>query len=443
MIRKLIFVLILIFGMLLVYYPHYDYKYPLHVDEWHHLSQSRSIYETGNLSNMNPQFLQGDFYINHENGFQIFLVEFLWGFGLNPILFFKFLPAIFLVLGCLSIFYLTDYFFKKYWISILSMVFYISLKTNVNIYGPWFFVPLTFALPFVAMFVVTFFKGIRGDFKYLIISGIFGILILLSHPITLTFLFPIFFIYFLISKEKHKNFWAFVFFILTILGATLIQFEFGWGMVEINYLIPEFFGWGATLMALIGIVYSLKREKYFFAIWVIVLLILMYIYVIFGKAYLAPYQRLVFYLLLGMIPLAALGVYTVFKKVPKVAAIIILLAVLFFSFYNYFDLPSNARLYYLVYDTDYDLIEQIPANSLVMASKKHSTAIYPISGAKVYGIIVANLKQEDEGVINKYFDKPCESDLEFDYVYTDTALYCDNLEIYAQQEGSFLYKRIA
>ena len=153
--KHLLLGLLLVLVGLITFYPHYTYTYPLHVDEWQHLAQARSVYTTGELSKVNPYFVEGDTYESYEHGFQVFLAMVLYNIGFDPVLAYKFLPALFMLLGAISLFVLVSYLFKNYWIALLSVVFYLSLKSNVNIYGPWFFVPLTFALPFVAVFLLT------------------------------------------------------------------------------------------------------------------------------------------------------------------------------------------------------------------------------------------------------------------------------------------------
>lgn len=440
--KQALFILVLIFASLLVFFPHYGYDYPLHVDEWQHLAQSRHLSETGEFSFLNPYFENESTPFTYEQGFHVFLSSFLEGGGLDPVTSYKYLPVLFMLLGCLAMFYLTFELFRNYWVSLLSMLFYATLKSNVNIYGPWFLVPLTFAIPFISVFLVTFLKGVKGDVRYLMVSGLIAVLLLLSHPISLTFLFPVLMIYFLFSKQPNKMFWSFLFFLLTIIGVFLINFTYGWGIVEINYFIPSFLGIGMTVMAIVGLIISMRKKKYLLPAWTIIVLIMIYVFVIFGISFLAPYQRLLYYLLISFIPLAALGTYYTMKHVHVLIGAALILVILFTSLNNYGELPSNVDLYYLISDEEYKLAKLIPENSLVVASSSLGTAINPVNRAKVYSIIHANLHDREGTENTEFFNDPCDSRIEFDYVLTDDEIDCDGIKLVQEEGTSKLYKNL-
>jgi len=99
MLKKSYFLLggILAILFILVYMPHFAYEYPLHVDEWKHISEARAInegtYEGGN------KIL--------EIGFQLFLAA-LYSL-INLILIYKFLPALFAIIsGAVLFFYMKN-----------------------------------------------------------------------------------------------------------------------------------------------------------------------------------------------------------------------------------------------------------------------------------------------------------------------------------------------
>ena len=83
-----IFLIVIVLTFLLVYSPHFDYKYPLHADEWVHIGITQ-----------NPKAS----YIHLEAGYHIFLdVVFKI---IDPVLGYKFLPAIFTCLASVILFY--------------------------------------------------------------------------------------------------------------------------------------------------------------------------------------------------------------------------------------------------------------------------------------------------------------------------------------------------
>ena len=59
--RKILVVLALSFVFLLVYSPHFNYSFPYHVDEWHHLSESIRL---GNYGEYLDAFRAGTAFIS-------------------------------------------------------------------------------------------------------------------------------------------------------------------------------------------------------------------------------------------------------------------------------------------------------------------------------------------------------------------------------------------
>src|SRR3989344_9519385 len=102
--QKLILIPSLIFVFLLVYSPHFSYKYPLHADEYHHIAKALYFLETGNLNSI-PNYYHQPYSPNLEPGFTLFL-SILFFLKLNPILFYKFLSAIFATLAAFILFHL-------------------------------------------------------------------------------------------------------------------------------------------------------------------------------------------------------------------------------------------------------------------------------------------------------------------------------------------------
>ena len=185
-------VLILIATFLLVYSPHFNYAYPLHIDEWRHISEARKINE-----GIYPEGFEA-----LEIGFQLFLS------GLykvvDVVLIYKFLPALFASIAGLMVFFFVYNLTQKYLPALFSLIFFASLKSNVNIMGLWFFSPLTFAIPLIYLFFWLFSSGVENDTpKKLLYSGGVYILLIFTHPISATFMIPIIIMY---SFIKYKFF---------------------------------------------------------------------------------------------------------------------------------------------------------------------------------------------------------------------------------------------
>ena len=70
--QKLILISSLLFIFLLVYSPHFSYKYPLHADEYHHIAKAVNLIENKELNTI-PNYQHQPYSPNLEPGFTIFL----------------------------------------------------------------------------------------------------------------------------------------------------------------------------------------------------------------------------------------------------------------------------------------------------------------------------------------------------------------------------------
>ena len=80
------------------------YPYPYHADEWAHLASAEYIISEGKIANVNP-YLQTSRHFNLESGFDGFLAEFFLVTSLDPMVFYQFLPAFFMMLTMASLFF--------------------------------------------------------------------------------------------------------------------------------------------------------------------------------------------------------------------------------------------------------------------------------------------------------------------------------------------------
>ena len=91
-----------IFGWLLVYSPHFDYRFPFHVDEWHHITEAVRFNHPAEYF----QFLTAEpqrRFSGLEIGFHILLS--LIGRIFDLVLIYRFLPATWAILTALTLFY--------------------------------------------------------------------------------------------------------------------------------------------------------------------------------------------------------------------------------------------------------------------------------------------------------------------------------------------------
>jgi len=344
-------ILTLIFIFLLVYKPHIGYNYPLHTDEWMHLNNAIS----GNL-------------IHREAGFYFFLYPLSFVFNLMKI--YQFLPAIWAVVMALSLFGLMIYLTKNYWTSLFSMLFLATLKSNVNLMGTWFFVPFIFVLPFCYLTICFLIKGIETRrIKFFIFSIISLIYIILTHASIGALLFIICVVYMLSRfKDLIKNKYKEALFCLIPLLVVLILTQIT-GLLSIEQLIlyatysfdktgdfiapfsvPIVYGLLAFILAIFGAFYALKDKKQkILVIWCIMSIIPIITFNLFENSFIIRIQRVFYYLMIGLVPLSAIGLYNLIrlfnikfgKRIAMILSIILIILVFVNSFYIYYDLNAQ------------------------------------------------------------------------------------------------------
>ncbi|HTY43708.1 MAG TPA: hypothetical protein VMC80_00495, partial [Patescibacteria group bacterium] len=204
---KIILLIIILAGIfLLTYSPHLTTHFPIHIDEWHSIQQAINLanktYSLGNISGL-------------EIGFDFFL--FIIGKLVNLILAYQFFPAIWAVISAAVLFF-TVYSFtdRNFLISILSTIFFGSIRSDQNLTGIWFFTPLAFSIPFIILYMFFFAKGLREQKReYILLSLGLMMLLVFIHAISVLFAIPILILSGLFYwKFVKKEAWTFLLFLL-------------------------------------------------------------------------------------------------------------------------------------------------------------------------------------------------------------------------------------
>ncbi len=405
-----------VFIFSLVYTPHLVNPFPIHVDEWHHISQAIRLKEWEYKIK----------WAGIELGFHIFLMAL--SLFTNLVLIYKFLPAIWVVFTSLVLFFIirkqTSNLKSGFFISLFAIIFFASIKSNVNITGLWFFIPLTFSIPFIYLYIYFFTEGIRQQSKkYLLTSLIIMLLLIPTHSISVLFAIPILIIFSLFHinslKKQYKILSLFLlipiaglFFFSQIFSLTLtqafltllnqLQFKHGWGVLEINNSPFELYSPFGYLLAILGLIAILShkqtREKYLiYILWPLAVLTYILIFKLSGTSYISPYQRNLYYFAISLPFLSSFGLYKTLvflklqtgkmqnkEKVFQTLKLILIVLTIILIFSTYFSIPKNIKLYKVIDKDDYQALKFLAAQpkqpgSKVMASPAISTAIYPIS----------------------------------------------------------------
>jgi hypothetical protein len=393
---------ILIFTFLLVYTPHYRYSFPSHIDEWHSITEAKMI-QAG-------EFERGMF--GFRVGFQMLIL--MLSQITNITLIYKFLPAMWAVVSALVLFYVV---YKKtgdqFHTALFAMIFFASIKSNVNITGLWFFTPLTFSMPFIFLYAYLFTEGLeKQNKKFILFSLAIMVMLLFVHAISVLFAIPFLIIYVLFNLRYIKKEWKFfsLFLSIPIIGSVFykfmgelswkhlirkliqaLQFEYGWGVLELDNSFLELYSFAGYALAIIGLIVIIRSKnlkKYLaYALWPVTVLISIIIFRITDVSYLSPYQRNLYYFAISLPMFSALGLDYVLRatapSLKKAGTVAVFIIIIFFTFLFYWDIPEQIDLYKVIKDDDERrallFLSTIPEKKVVMAKPRISTAIYPIS----------------------------------------------------------------
>jgi len=400
--NKIFLVLLIAIGtFLLVYTPHYNYPFPSHADEWHHITETIRL-ETGGYSGKS---------IGLRLGFHILLLPL--SKVVNLVLIYKFLPAIWAVLCVLVVFFTVYRKTKKdFFTAAMAMFFFASIKSNVNITGLWFFTPLTFSIPFIFLYIYFFTEGLERENKKLVLLSLLIMAFLLPiHAISVLFAFPFLIIHSLFNfryiKKEGKLFS--LFFIIPLMGVVFykfmmqlpwqdlinnmvqaLQFKRGWGKLEINNSPSELYSLIGYILLIPGVASILKNRDNFkkylvYLLWPVCVLLSIFIFRSSGVSYLVPYQRNLYYFAISLPLLSAIGASCLFKGISrfsKKAAYIFITIIIISAFWSYWRIPDQIALYEAIDDNDYRallFLSSLTQASVVMAPAGTSEALYPVA----------------------------------------------------------------
>lgn len=478
----LIFALVIVFT--LVYSPHFNYPFPFHVDEWHHLEQAKKI--------INGEYAWGQGTL--EAGFQYFLAGLFRCFDL--VLAYKFLPAVWAVFSSLALFFTARRLTGNFQIALLSIFFFASIKSDVNVLGLWFFTPLTFAIPFIYLYLYCLAEGINRQNKKLILAGLAIMLALLPfHAPSVLFALPLLAIYCLINWRYLLKEWKFfsLFLLLPIFGIIFYKFNFnlpwpnllrqlfeqlqfkkGWGVLELaNPLTSTYslIGYALAIIGALAIIWYKQTKQYLlFLLWPGLMLLWIVIYRLTDISFFSPHQRNLYYLTLGLPLLSAFGLYFLLSNAPilakkilpnnfpaqkthkisKIAIILIIGLAGFLTFKDYYAIPAQVDLYQVIDETDYQTLKWLKDTSAgdAVGLPFISTAMYAISDHQPIANLSFNQLWFGDIAEDFYLKYDCaqkqlaidESNMHFKirYVVSPIPIGCGWRLIY--QQGNFIYQ---
>jgi len=473
--RILLVIGVLILVGFLIYSPRLGYRFPIHLDEWIHVDWAVHAMDKQSYMEKDDLFTKQRLPV-HEVGFHIFLSEIFLMSSVDPVLGYKYLASFLNMVTAFLLFVVIFKITKDFYTGIFAMLFFASLRNNINILGTWFFVPFVFCFPLIYLLSFSIIKGL-DDKKFLIISIFILFVIYFIHVQIAIFCSLLFVVYLIFNYKKVKKNWIYLLPVILVpliillfyssvlwngsfLGLikniiTRITFE-GYGPgPQINYSLFSFYGIIAYVLAGIGIIFGIKKIKErFWIMWIFLAAIFIFIFHQYRIILLAAYRRMVYLALIGLIPLSAIGlsnILTYLKKkiknnrILQLTSMTFIVVVFIFSFWGYYRIPSNVRIFYLINEQEYEAIEWLEEKyssyNVVFAPKWFSEAIYPVSRNYVdYNKIKGGADKKHE-----FYDGDCKTKLDIikefkvDFVFVKERIHCRFLEL-VYNNSVFIYE---
>jgi hypothetical protein len=157
---------ILALAFYLAFIPHQSYPYPVHVDEWVHLSCSNEIIDESKAFNLTDPFSGGAAISQQqvEVGFQTFWAVFHITSGIDWNTIFKYFPGIMFMFTVLSVYILA----KRRGFGWEAALLTCLIPTTIGVLGPGFLVPVAMGLPLIVVSLFIAFY-LRSWWSYLLL----------------------------------------------------------------------------------------------------------------------------------------------------------------------------------------------------------------------------------------------------------------------------------
>ena len=150
MTKTLLLLLILLLAFFMALIPHIGYAYPLHVDEWTHLTYAKTVVGIGSMTFPDPFTGRGPIGLPGNNvalGFYILWAIFQQVSGIDWLLLWRFGPAVIFMLTVLCVYI----FANKQGYGLEAAFFTCLIPTTVGLLGPAFMVPMAQGLLFLPL----------------------------------------------------------------------------------------------------------------------------------------------------------------------------------------------------------------------------------------------------------------------------------------------------
>lgn len=371
--------LILILALYIIFIPKHGYSYPVHGDEWIHLTHSQAVIESESITFTEPFEGKHTFSptTNLEFGFHLFLACFQLVTNISWLSIFRYLPSIIFLIALLCVYLLTE----KRGYGWEAVFFTCLIPTTIGILGPAFLVPVALGLVFLPLILYITFNYQRWP-SYLI-SSICMSFLLIIHPPSAIIILLILTPSILISLKgnlRHS--------LGTLLAVIIpLLISLAWASSVLTQLMSTFFelrslttyitipsivynyGYLSLALAFLGIIYLLVKGGkhgvgFVLGFTALVVMLLIYYRLNYGVPIL--YERGLLYLMLMLSIMAGAGLAslryvnipskvtsTSKKFIKRYLAIAVYFVVVVLSLVINIPIRQQEYYYYLINDEDY------------------------------------------------------------------------------------------
>lgn len=407
----------------MTFYPHLEYSYLLHVDEWFHVSQAKQVVFESDIS----WYSSEQFNLGMERTWHTMLASIYLIFR-PSIPQWIYLPTILHVLSIISVYYFVSKLYNKKNAFISSLLVAI-IPSNVTIGGPVFLVPINLCLIFIPIALLFAFRLVKMKKLYnYVILLIITTFLLYSHPptaITLLLILGFYFILNIFSKKDECKLKAKILFI-TILSSIILSLpnymleiqKKGMESITFNFWIflqgiPIIYGIMPTIFFIIGLYFLArtdKKETWSIILASLVLIINVLIFTLSGLNYILPYQRTYIPLFLLMSIIASRG-YTKLLNIKylnkKIGVFLIIISLLATTSVAVFQ-NINTKYYYVIDDDDYEnflwIKENTAINVTILSDPWKARALAPVAERIVYSVTPFGPVEKELTRVEKAYD---------------------------------------
>jgi hypothetical protein len=468
-------VLILGLAFYVAFIPHQGYPYPVHIDEWTHLANSRVIVEEASSIGMSNPFTGGEAGLSQslEAGFDLLWAMVQQVSDIPWLVLFRYFPAILFMITVLTV-YILGRREGFGWEAALGTCF---VLTTTRFLGPGFMVPVALGLLFIplSLFIAFNFRGWRS-YILLFIATAF---LVSAHAYTAVGLVLIMAPFIILNLKK--DFRHSLGITLALLIPFLIPLLLGWFLwghnilldrlsafityqpppgAELPYIqqVPYLYGYLPTFLFVVGVFMLARRgtlKDYSLIIAPVLFLLLIGLFVNFQRGVPTLYDRSYLYLMLMMGIVGGYGLWKIRSiRLPEglkpaflsrnlggFLCLILLIPTLFFSIRTHLDAPY----YHTIQEHDYEAFVWIEENigdeyDKAIVDPWKASAFTAITGKRVYSHIVSTLTSSDLRAY-EFFEEHC-NDTDFlrnhDISIVYTRLTCENPDLVQVREDIYL-----